>query len=73
MQQAIGLVIVNHMLGCRIEAQRPPKAVRCVRQMDQRAGNVSFLNGRSQVLFPSAANTLDKVREVIAPAMPVRP
>src|SRR5436190_4881212 len=68
-QQTIGLFVADHPFPVRIHAQRPAQAIGSIRQMDQRAGDVSLLDGGVQFLLLSAAHALDEIGEVIVVRM----
>jgi hypothetical protein len=65
-QQFIRFVVADDLFSFRIKVERPPLPVRGVRQVDQSAGDVAFLNGRIQLFLLPAAHAVDKVLPVIS-------
>ncbi len=65
-QQAIRFLVADNLLGFRVKAQSPTEAVGCVRQVNQRAGDVSFLDRRVEIFFLAASDTFDEVGVMIA-------
>src|SRR5262249_20613714 len=72
-KKTIGLFVADHLSAVRIDLQPPPEAIRSVRQMHQRAGDVSVLDGGPQVLPLPAAHAVDEIHEMIVAGMPSRP
>src|SRR5436190_4057979 len=68
-QETIRLRIANHLSGAGIDAQLPAQAVGSIREVNQRARDVSLLDRALQLLLLSAANARDEIREVIVVRM----
>ena len=64
-EQGVGFVVVENLLGFRVEAEAATEAVAGIGEMYQRCGFVRFFNGRVDVFGAAAANTVDKVGVVI--------
>src|SRR6266566_6051792 len=68
-QELVGLVVADHLFGRRIKIEHAAQDVRGVGQVDERAGDVTLLDGRAQVLFLAAANAVDEIGEVMLAAV----
>src|SRR5579871_1160727 len=64
-QQLIGFVIADHLLGRRVEVQRPAQAVRDVGKVNQRRRDMAFFHRRGQIFPLTAAHAIDEVGEMV--------
>src|SRR4029078_10340537 len=64
-EHGVGFVVVEDLLGFRVEAEAAAEAVDGIGEMYQRCGFVRFFDGRVDVFGAAAANTVDEVGVVI--------
>ena len=62
----VGFVVADDLLGGGIEGEGAAEAIGSVGQVDERAGNVGFLDGGMNVLGAAAANAIDEIGVVVA-------
>src|SRR6202035_147608 len=67
-QQAIGFLVADDLLLGGIEFQGAAKTVRGVREVHECRGDMSFLDGRVNVLSATAADAIDEIGVVVGGA-----
>jgi len=66
-QHSIRFVVSDDLLCLRIEAKLPTEPVRRVRQMDQSARKMRFLNRGAEAGRVPGSDAVDEVREMVVP------